>query len=410
MNDVLPLVALVALATAMAVLLERGGRAGYGWVTGSEFALLGIILGPVVLDALSSDLLSGLSTAIWAGAAWLGLRFGLRLRRSFLREMPGRTQWATQLEPVFTLFALRGLLRLLDVRGWLILDNDVAWAIAAVGSASTKSATAWARTRLGAKGPMTDALESVSTLDDLPAVIGAAILMPRLHPVPSHLPPFLWSPLAATVVIGVGLGLLILLLTGGKRFRGDLGWVAMFGACALASGLSASLGLSSIAVTVFAGVCVGGFSQHADALEALTRATERPVVLTLLVLGGASLVGGAWLAIVGLAAAAVRALAKGVGGAFASLVLPRATRRVDFGAGLLGSGGVAFAVAMTLAQGLGTERRDAILVSAVAMALLGDWVGTSLLRRVLDRARELPRKVAEAADDAAQPEPLEVPR
>lgn len=402
MNDVLPLVALVALATAMAVLLERGGRAGYGWVTGSEFALLGVILGPVVLDLLSSDLLDGLSTAIWAGAAWLGLRFGMRLRRSFLEGMSWRTQCASQLEPVLTLFALRGLLRLLDLRGWLLLDNDVAWAIAAVGSATTKSATAWARTRLGAKGPTTDALESVSTLDDWPAVIGAAVLMPRLHPLPSRLPPFAWGPLAATLVIGLGLGLLILLLTSGKRFRGDLGWVAMFGACALASGLSASLGLSSVAITTFAGLMVGGFSAHADALEALTRATERPVVLTLLVLGGASLVGGAWLAVVGAAAALLRALAKLVGGALAGAVLPKAARRVDFGAGLLGSGGVSFAVAMTLAQGLGNDRRDAILVSAVAMALFGDWVGTALLRRVLARAGELSVK-----PDAA-PAPVEV--
>lgn len=406
MNDVLPLVALVALATAMAILLERGGRAGYGWVTGSEFALLGVVLGPVVLDAITFDLLDGLRTAIWAGAAWLGLRFGMRLRRSVLDTMPGRTQWASQLEPLITLFALRGLLRFLDTQGWLLLDDDVAWAIAAVGSATTKSASAWARTRLGAKGPTTDALESVSTLDDLPAVIGAAVLMPRLHPVASGLPSLPGSPLVATLVTGLGLGILILLLTGGKRFRPDLGWVAMFGACALASGLSASLGLSSIAVTTLAGVCVGGFSRHADALEALTRATERPVVLTLLVLGGASLTGGIWLAVVGLATAAVRLLGKMVGGGLASVVLPKAARRADFGLGLLGSGGVAFAVAMTLAQGLGTERRDAILASAVAMALLGDGVGTALLRRVLARARELPQEVA----GAPAPAPAEATR
>lgn len=400
MSEILPLVALLALATAMAVLLERGGRAGYGWVTGSEFALLGLALGPAGLDLFSSDLLGGLSTAIWAGAAWLGLRFGLRLRPSLFAHIPARVQWASQLEPLVTLLVLRGLLQLASVRGHLVLDGDVAWAIAAVGSASTKSAIAWARTRLGARGPVTDALRGVSTLDDLLAVLGAAVLMPRLHPVGSHLPAHPGTALGATLALGVGLGVLILLLSSGPTFRSDLGWVALFGACALASGLSASLGLSSLAVCTAAGACVGRFSRHADALEALTRATERPVVLALLVLGGASLAGGWWLAAVGAAAALLRALAKGVGGFLSTPVLPPAARRADFGAGLLGTGGVAFAVAITLAQGLGTERRDVILASAVAMALFGDWVGTSLLRRVVERAGELPGQTVKVAEVA----------
>lgn len=401
MSEILPLVALLALATAMAVLLERGGRAGYGWVTGSEFALLGIALGPAGLDLLSSDLLGGLRTAIWAGAAWLGLRFGLRLRRSVLSQVPTRLQWASQLEPLVTLLVFRGLLQLVSVHGRLALDNDVAWAIAAVGSPSTKSAIAWARRQLGARGPVTDALRGVSTLDDLLSVVGAAVLMPRLHPIPTRLPAHPGTALVATLGLGVGLGLLILLLSGGRKFRSDLGWIALFGACALASGLSASLGLSALAVCTAAGACVGCFSPHADALERLTRPTERPVVLALLVLGGASLSGGWWLALVGAAAALLRGVAKVVGGALITPVLPPAARRVDFGAGLLGAGGVAFAVAITLAQGLGNEGRDAILASAVAMMLLGDWVGTSLLRRVVDRAGELPAKPGQRAAEVA---------
>ena len=94
MSSVLLLVALAALAVAAAVLLERGGRGGYGWVTGSEFVLAGLGLGPLGLDAVSSDLIAALQPAIGLAVCWLGLRFGLRLRPSALASIPRRTRVA----------------------------------------------------------------------------------------------------------------------------------------------------------------------------------------------------------------------------------------------------------------------------------------------------------------------------
>ena len=391
MSQVLLLVALAGLATAIAVLLERGGRAGYGWIAGSEFALVGLLLGPIALDAMTFDLVTGLRAAVWAGTAWLGLRFGMRLRRPLLRPVSAGSLWASQLEALVTMLALWAGLKLLAAKGVLPLDDGVSWAIAVVGASTTKSATAWARTRLRARGPTLDALETASALDDLPGVVAIAVLTPRLHPVATRLPSLPGCALLASAGIGIALGLLILLLTAGKRFRGELGWVAMFGACAVASGLSATLGLSAIAITTLAGCFVGCLSKRAEEIDLLTRATERPVVLALLVLGGASLTGGASLIAIGVAAAAVRALSKILGGALASPLLPRPARRASFGLGLLGSGGFAFALAISVADGLSLPHHDAIVASALAMTLLGDLVGSGLLRGVLERADELPR-------------------
>ena len=276
----------------------------------------------------------------------------------------------------------------MGARAWWILDGASAWAIAAVGSATTKAAAAWARAQLGAKGGVSDALEAVSTLDDAVLLGAAALLVPRLAPAPT-LAAHVWAPAAATLLLGLGLGIVVALLLGRETFRGDLGWIALFGACALGTGLAASLGLAAVAVAALAGWTVGIASPHAEALEELTRSTERPAVLTLLLLGGASLTAG-WTALaLGAAAAALRALSKLLSGWVAAPLLPTASRRRDLGTGLLGAGGTAFGVAVALARLLPPGGADVLLSSAVAMALLGDFLGTPLLRALLSRAGEM---------------------
>jgi hypothetical protein len=389
------LVSLAVLASAAAILLERSGSAGYGWVAGSEFALVGAALGPVGLDFVSQGLLEALRTVIWLAAGWLGLRFGLRLRRSLLQRVPLRVRLVTVLESAAACGGLFLLLRLCSRAGLVALDDLSLLALAAVGSSSTKSATAWARSRLRASGPVFEAVDAVSTLDDGLAILGTALLLPRLHPVPSHLPSGVVFGLLATGVLGLAAGGLILLLLGGQRFRPDLGWVALLGVATLASGLAASLGLSSLAVACLAGVVVAR-SAHADAFEELTRATERPLVLSLLVLGGASLAVEVHLLVIALVAAAARAVAKSLGGGLASFALPAESRRLGMGSGLVGFGGIAFAAAMTLAQGRAEGPREAILAGALGMVVLSDWGGALLLRHFLSRTGALPAPVEAA--------------
>jgi hypothetical protein len=389
LSSVLLLVALAALAVAAAVLLERGGRGGYGWVTGSEFALAGLGLGPLGLDAVSSDLTAALQPAIGLAVCWLGLRFGLRLRPSALASIPRRTRVAALVEPLATLLLLRLMLEGVVRWAGLDLDGHTAWALAAVGSATTKSATAWARAQLGAQGGLFDALEAVSTLDDVVLIVVAGVLVPRLVPGAAHLPAGGFTPVLATLTVGAALAVLLALLVSHAHFRADIGWIALFGVCGLGAGLSGSLGLSAVTVTALCGAIVGLASPYADALDELTRSTERPAVLVLLLLGGASLHPG-WTALaLGGAAAVLRALAKLLGGALSSPLLPPGARRAGWGAGLLGAGGIAFAVAVALASQLGPSGQ-VLLSGAVVMALLGDFLGSPLLRALLTRAGELP--------------------
>ena len=388
MTSVLPLVVLAALATLITFMLERGGRTGYGWVAGSEFVLVGIAIGPLGLDLLSSELVTAVQPAVALTVAWLGLRLGLRFRPTTLRALGARLRVACVLEPVITLLLLRGLLEVLVRKGAFELSGPTAWVIAAVGSATTKSATQWARDKLRARGGVLDVLDTLSTLDDAVLVVAAGVLTPWLAPTgPAR---HVAVALGATLGLGAALAVLAALLLGRGALRTDIGWVVLLGVCALCTGLATQLGLSPVACAGVAGGLVGMFSRHADALEQLTRTTERPAVQVLLFLGGAALHQGYVALILGVTVAVLRGLAKLGGGYLGSRLLHPPARRADLGAGLLGAGGVAFAVATSIAAQLSTRQGELVLASAVAMTLLGDWVGAPALRGLLVRAENIP--------------------
>ena len=394
MSSLLPLVLLAAVAGVATLLLDSGGRRGYGWVTGAEFALAGLALGPLGLDLLPQLTLDQARIPVALGASWLGLGLGLRLRPSSFTRVPGRHLLASQLEPVLALFALRGLLGLAVRFGRLNLSPGAAWALAAVGAATTRSAMDWARAQQGARGPLTEALRTITTLDDFVPLLALAVLFAAAPPHLTRLDS-LWKGLAATAGLGLSLGVLVMLIVSRQRFRPQLSWLALFGACALGTGLGEELAVLPMACTCLCGVLVSRTSRHAQALAEVTRSTQRPVVQVLLLLGGASVRGGPAVLGAALGFAALRAVAKVLAGAgVAPLVAPAGQRIPALGLGLLGGGGVVFAAAFSCAQTYPDVVAVPLMAGAVAMVVTGDLIGAPSLRRLLRLARELPETPA----------------
>jgi hypothetical protein len=388
-TPLLPLVLLAALAGAATLLLEQGGRRGYGWVTGSEFALAGFALGPAGLDLLSHDLLARAEVPIALGASWLGLGLGLRLRPYALARSKPRHLAASQLEPVVALLVLRALLEVATRCTGLPLTPPAAWALAAAGAATTRSMMDWVRAQHRAQGPVTEALRTLCTLDDLPPLLALAAVFAALPPHPT----LLSSPLQRTgAMAGLGLALaaLVGLTVARQRFRPRVSWLALFGATVLGTGFARELAVLPIASLCVCGAAVARLSRYADQLEEVTRNTQRPVVQLLLLLGGASVPVDGLVLAAAAGFALLRFLAKGVAGAaVAPVVAPRGQRTAALGLGLLGGGGVAYAAAFSASLAWPAEIGEPLLAGAVAMVLLGDVVGPKGLKSLLRRAGEL---------------------
>ena len=389
MTALLPLVLLAAVAGAATLLLEQGGRRGYGWVTGSEFALAGLALGPYGIDLLSQALIDHARLPIALGASWVGLGLGLRLRPNALAKAPVRHIIASQLEPIIAMLALRGLLETAIRLGGLPLSPIAAWALAAAGGATTRSTMDWARAQRGARGPLTDALRTLVTLDDLPPLLALAAIFAFLPPHPTNLA-LAWQRLAATVGLGLGLAALVVLMVGRRRFVPQLAWLALFGASALGTGLAQELTVLPLAATCLCGAVVARTTRHADQLEEVTRSTQRPVIQLLLLLAGASLRGGGAALLAAAGFALLRFGAKAVAGAVVSpLLAPPGTRVPSLGLGMLGGGGIVFAAAFSASMVLQPEIGDPLLAGAVAMVILGDLVGPKALWSMLHSRGEL---------------------
>ena len=389
MTALLPLVLLAAVAGAATLLLEQGGRRGYGWVTGSEFALAGIALGPFGLDLLSRDLIEHARLPIALGASWVGLGLGLRLRPNALAKAPGRHIIASQLEPIIAMLVLRALLEAGIQLTGLPISSIAAWALAAAGGATTRATMDWARAQRGARGPLTDGLRTLVTLDDLPPLFALAAIFALVPPHATNLA-HAWQRLAAAVGLGLGLAALVVLIVGRRRFVPQLAWLALFGASALGTGLAQELTVLPLAATCLCGAVVARATRHADQLEEVTRSTQRPVIQLLLLLAGASLRGGIGTLVAATGFALLRFGAKAVAGAaVAPLLSPRGTRVPSLGLGMLGGGGIIFAAAFSASQVLEPAIATPLLAGAVAMVFLGDLIGPKALWSLLRRRGEL---------------------
>lgn len=386
MTALLPLVLLAALAGAATLLLERGGRRGYGWVTGSEFALAGLALGPLGVDLVSQELLDRAELPIALGASWVGLGLGLRLRRTSFIRVPAGHVLASQLEPLIALAVLRVLLEAAARLGGMALPAEAAWALAAAGAGTTRSMMDWARAQQGARGPLTEALRTICTFDDVTPLVALALLfavapphLTRLESVPLRL--------LAMIFLAAGLAALVLLVVSRRRFRPQLAWLALFGASVIGTGLAQELALLPVTCLFLCGVLVARVTRHADGLEEVTRSTQRPVIQLLLLFAGASVRGGGLALGAALLFTVLRAGAKAISGAAVS---PLAGPRFPtLGLGLLGGGGVLFAAAFSASRTLPANVGGPLLAGAVAMVIVGDAVGPPALRSLLRHAGEM---------------------
>ena len=390
MNSVLQLLALVVIACLATFLLERGGRVGYGWVTGSEFLVAGLLLGPLGLDLVSADLLHESKVLVILASAWIGLRAGLRFRRSRIEKWSWRPLLSSQIEPVLSLLILRGALEASRALwGWPD-SNWRAWIFAAIGATTTRSAVAWIKRRHGAKGPVTDVLSAITALNDLPSILAIGFLFAWVRPADTHPLSQVWVLLLASLILALALAAIVRLISGSGGFKPDLAWIALFGACAIAAGTSEPLGLKSLVVCSFIGILLGWISPYGDRFEEITRSTERPTIQLLLLLGGASIRGARGTFAMGLVFALLRLLSKLLAGGITGLIArPDGKPLPGLGMGLLAGGGVAFALAFSASLDLPSSAAEPLLAGAAAMVLLGDMVGSPALKWILRRQREM---------------------
>ncbi|MBV6522590.1 MAG: hypothetical protein MNPFHGCM_02738 [Gemmatimonadaceae bacterium] len=350
-------------------------------VSGAEYILLGILLGPQVSGLLTAGMLQDLAPASALALGWMGAIVGSRFLLTALVRVPGAIYRVAFVESLLTMFVVGGA-QFYMLRWLFSLSDERALAPAiALGAFATLSSHAGievAARRFRERSALVAALRTTTGANAFLAVCTFGILLSFEH-APSatlvrQLTPTEWT--VVNVAIGiVGGGLFHLFLGDEKRI--DRLFISLGGIIVLVSGAATYLRLSPVMAGMFFGTTlINTTRQRAEVGAALYR-IERPLYFVLLVFAGASWrpsAQPAWLLPVLLFVVA-RITAK-IGGA-------RLVARINdllpvlgnnWGYALLGQGGLIIALAVNYVYADTLALPNVVFTTALVSVLLTDML------------------------------------
>ncbi len=422
----IPAVLVVGVLTIGAYYLGRGVRhLRMPGIIG--FMIVGIVLGPSVLNIVDAGLEQRLSFITRIALGFVALSIGIELRISWLRKQ-GHGIVLTILGQCFAAFIVVGVCVYAvesAVSGQLSEPTHIlalALILGALATATAPAGTVAVIREYRAKGNLTQTLYAVVGYDDALAVVifGFCLASARallLHETgggaPMHFGLTLLTPLREVVfslAVGTAVGALFCVLARNLRRAPDM-LILLVGFVLIANGLSAAYHLSFILTNMVFGFIVAN-THSGGLLDAVNRHLERimPLCFVLLfALAGANLHLGLVprLGVLGLVYVVARSIGKTVGAwSAAKAGKLEAKIRKYLGMALLSQAGVAIGLAVVARhelRGLGKNIGvggsvnvtsgdvigSVVLTTIMATSVFFEIVGPILAKVALDRAGEI---------------------
>jgi Kef-type K+ transport system membrane component KefB len=411
MNAFVLLMALLGLSYLSGLISRGRTLPGLGLPSGSEWVVLGFLLGPGLLGVIDRAVQADVTPIVYVFVGWVALVIGLDycVVRS-RRVRPARIALGV-LSGLTTVAAVAGAAWWLAPRlGMQLLPAD-RWALAlglgAVASETTSNAVRWVADRHGASGPLSELLDDLAEAKDIAPILAAGIglcLHPRVEV--AHRLPFPALTVPATVlVVGALLGLVAVIMLS-RETRTEQSWGILVGLALLAVGTAARLGLPVVAALFALGTVVGLVSRHRQRIYAMVEPTKRGALLPALLLAGARIEPRVVAAHAALAAAvlATRVLVLFMLGL---MLAPR--RQGDgptaapwrLGLAMLPAGELTMTIGLSFALTFSGAIGESILITAAAVTLFGELTGPVALRAALRDAGELQQQQPPQPKEAA---------
>lgn len=362
-----------------------GAHVAFDWlarrfriVSGAEYLLLGILLGPHASGLLGPDLLDRFGPVITLGLGWTGALLGAQFVLPRLIRIPGVVYGVAITEALLTLTIVAAAEWLVLVYGLGIAAEMAlvpAIAMGAMAGVTSETGVAVATAGRRSHDPLVQQLTVSAGVGASVAVMTIGLLLAVVHPPVSVTPrgptPTEWAVI--NVALGAVGGMLFHLFVGDER-QPDRLFIALIGAIILVSGAAAHLHLSAmLSAAVFGAILANTSLRHGEIHASLAR-IERPLYFTMLVLAGAAwsperkhwfLLTAAFLVIRALGKVGGARLAARAGGTLKQL-------GVNWGYGLLGQGGFALVVGLGYLQMEDLPAGSFVFTAVVVSVLLTD--------------------------------------
>lgn len=393
MSEMALLLGLLVVAYLGSMLLSGRALRGYGLPSGTEWIVLGFVLGPYGFAAVPEDALSAFAPMAAVSTAWLALAIGAEYGYAGERRATWRGFLLGILFALLTT-ALVGAAVYATAYYVLHLSFDESWLIAAgIGLAAaetTRHAVRWVAEHGVGPSALLSRIEEIADTDEIVPLLGLALLFASLPSPATSVPLTLPVWLLVTAGLGLILGVTCSMLISGMREAADA-WSLLLGAALLGTGIAHRLGVSPLTVMFLMGITLSLSSRHARELRTTLERTEPPVLLPTLLLGGTlvrfDVPGVGWL--IG-AALIARTFARSLVGTSLGLAagLPR-RERFMLGLGMSSTGIVTMLIGLAFAFRFPGIVGSAVLGCAACMTAFGEVLGPTGLRRAL-RASSIP--------------------
>ena len=335
--------------------IARPGTGRFFLLTGTEFLLVGYLLGDSFLGILDAATLDRVRPFLILGLGWIGLLAGIQLEWKALRMFSRASYlWILLYGCGVLLILSAGLYALFHA--WFPSDPQIGLAVAVLAVTALCSAHAsialWMQHVGRQKRPLGLMLQFVSSVNDVIAIVLFGFLLGFYRPAEGGTgggPLLPLENIAFSLLLGVVMGVLLLAL-----FRTRLGRVdkvlIVIGLVLFGGGMSYLLGISPLLVHLVAGVILANLSLSSEETFQLLVRIERPLYLIFLMIAGAYLrIGSPVVILLALAYVGLRAFSQGIAGGvclghvFRDAAYPR-TR--GLGLGLLSQAGIGVALAV----------------------------------------------------------------
>jgi hypothetical protein len=375
----LALVAFAVLGAEVRGLLARRGLRE-PTMEGISFLVVGLALGGHGLGLFPDDVLTSLRVIVLFGLAWIGLVFGVQIELRVIHRLAPWHRWVGWSIPVLLGLPVATTAVIVGMSPALALGlGAVAMAI------SPSSLEALTRNRDVRDREAVRLLKLVMAFSGLPAVglfaVASALASPVVLPMGGAFP--VWQLVVVTAAVGFLVGYVLVALVRGVQEHIQL-LTLTGGAICLVAGATAVLGLGALPAAACTGAVVVNRSVFPNRMLRVAHSLERPMLVALLVLVGASWTGAAFSGATFVLLTVVRGAAACLAGELLSRVARH--RRTDIrskglGFGLLPQGELT--LGLLVATVVFFPETNGVLEAVVAAIIVNNIAGRWWMRRQL---------------------------
>ncbi len=299
LGTVVVLVVLIGAAYVLAHNVVERLQRRFLVVSGAEYLLLGVLIGPAVFPIGALDDISGIVPVIALAAGWVGLLRGTDFDFASLQKLDPTTWRIVFLHHLIPGIAVGVTAYYFFAHsGWLFdpklltpaQDRSAmlsAAALACFAAADSAEPFDLLSRRYEISGRLSPLLRNGTRLGDIMVILAFGLIFCVFHESAADAQKYsasLWA--WVTVLLGAALGFLFSLFLAGDESDNSR-FLALVGIIAFASGGAYFLELSPLAVNLSMGFVLVNFARGGHLLHSTLESTERPMAIVLLIFAGA---------------------------------------------------------------------------------------------------------------------------